>query len=53
MYGGVYALPTTVYIGRDGRILKYVPGLLSHYEIDENIKEALKSVESTTQAAAK
>lgn len=41
LYGGVSALPTTFYIGRDGKVLQYVPGLLSHYEVEKNIKAAL------------
>jgi peroxiredoxin len=40
-YGGVEGLPTTFYIGRDGRIVNAVSGLVSHAEIEENIKKAL------------
>ena len=40
-YGGVEGLPTTFYIGRDGRILNAVSGLVSHSEIEQNIKKAL------------
>jgi peroxiredoxin len=51
MYGGIYSLPTTFYIGRDGRVLEYVPGLITHYEIERNIKAALAS-EALKQSAS-
>ncbi len=41
-YGSVDALPTTFYIGRDGRIVNRVFGLLSHEEVEQNIKAALR-----------
>lgn len=37
-YANMEALPTTFYIGRDGRIVKRVFGLISHEEVEENIK---------------
>lgn len=40
-YGGVEALPTTFYIGRDGRIVDRVFGLRSHGEVEEDVKAAL------------
>lgn len=40
-YGGVEGLPTTFYIGRDGKIVNAVSGLISHSEIEENVKKAL------------
>jgi thiol-disulfide isomerase/thioredoxin len=40
-YGGVDGLPTTFYIGRDGKIVDRVEGLRSHHEIESNIKAAL------------
>ncbi len=40
-YGGVEGLPTTFYIGRDGKIVAAVSGLVSHSEIEDNIKKAL------------
>jgi peroxiredoxin len=40
-YGGVAGLPTTFYIDRSGKIVKKVPGLVSHSEIEEGIKTAL------------
>ncbi len=41
-YGGVDALPTTFYIGRDGKIVTRVFGLVSHSEIEDNVRAALK-----------
>jgi len=41
LYGGVRGLPTTFYIGRDGKVTEYVPGLISHYDVEQNIKAAL------------
>lgn len=38
---GAYLLPTTVYIGRDGKMLAKVVGLVSKSEIEDHIKEAL------------
>ncbi len=40
-YGGIEGLPTSFFIGRDGKIISYVPGLVSHSEIEENVKKAL------------
>jgi thiol-disulfide isomerase/thioredoxin len=40
-YGGVEGLPTTFYIGRDGKIVKKIAGLTSHSDIEESIKAAL------------
>jgi peroxiredoxin len=41
-YGGVEALPTTFYIGRDGKIVSRVFGLVSHGEVEDNIRAALR-----------
>ena len=38
---GAQFLPTTIYIGRDGKILDKVVGLVSKSEIEDNIKKAL------------
>jgi thiol-disulfide isomerase/thioredoxin len=38
---GVQGLPTTIYIGRDGKIIDKVVGLVSKSEIEDNIKKAL------------
>ncbi len=40
-YGGVEGLPTTFYIGRDGKIVDRLEGLRSHREIESNIRTAL------------
>jgi peroxiredoxin len=45
-YGGVEALPTTFYIGRDGKIVARVFGLAAHHEVEENIRAALKQGEA-------
>ncbi len=42
MYGGAEVLPTTFYIGRDGKIVARAFGLISHGEIEKNIQSALK-----------
>jgi thiol-disulfide isomerase/thioredoxin len=42
-YGGVEGLPTTFYIGRDGKIVKKIAGLTSHSDIEDNIKAALNT----------
>ena len=41
LYGGVRGLPTTFYIGRNGKVLEYVPGLINLYDVEQNIKAAL------------
>ncbi len=41
-YGGLEALPTTFYIGRDGTIVSRVFGLVSHADVEENIRAALR-----------
>lgn len=46
-YGGVEGLPTTFYLDREGRIVKKVAGLVSHSEIEDGIKEALKPANAT------
>ena len=51
-YGGVDALPTTFYIGRDGRVVASVAGLISHHEVEENIKAALATPAAPSQAAS-
>ena len=51
-YGGVDALPTTFYIGRDGKIVTRVFGLVSHSEIEENVRAALKQGPAVAQNSA-
>ena len=40
-YGGVQFLPATFYVDRQGKIVDRVFGLVSHSEIEDNIKKAL------------
>ena len=51
-YGGVDALPTTFYIGRDGKIVSRVFGLVSHREVEQNVRAALKQGPAVAQTAA-
>ncbi len=41
-YGGVDALPTTFFIGRDGKIVRRVMGLVGHSEFEDAIHAALR-----------
>lgn len=40
-YGGVQYLPSTFYVGRDGKIIERVFGLVSRSEIEANVQKAL------------
>ena len=40
-YGGVEYLPTSYYVGRDGKIIEQTTGLISKDEVEANIKKAL------------
>lgn len=40
-YGGVRVLPTTFYIGRDGTIIRSVPGLITQEQIGQIVSTAL------------
>src|SRR5712692_1483920 len=40
-YGGVQFLPTTYFIGRDGKVVGHEFGLKSRSEFEDNIKKAL------------
>src|ERR1700736_3700789 len=40
-YGGIPYLPSTFYIGRDGKVMERVFGLVSRSEIENNIQRAL------------
>jgi peroxiredoxin len=42
-YGGVQFLPSTFYIDRQGKVVDHVFGLVSHSEIEDNIKKALNA----------
>lgn len=50
-YGGVQALPTTFYIGRDGKFVNRAYGLVSHGEVESNIRAALGQGQSVAAAA--
>ena len=40
-YGGVEVLPTSFYVGRNGKVVEEAAGLISRDEIEANIKKAL------------
>jgi cytochrome c biogenesis protein CcmG/thiol:disulfide interchange protein DsbE len=42
-YGGIPYLPSTFYIGRDGKVVQRVFGLVSRSEIESNIQKAMGS----------
>jgi peroxiredoxin len=42
-YGGIPYLPSTFYIGRDGKVVERVFGLVSRSEIESNIQKAMGS----------
>lgn len=50
LYGGVQALPTTFFIGRDGKIVNRVFGLVSHSVMDKSIKAALQQGQAVAEA---
>lgn len=50
-YGGVLGLPTTFFVGRDGKMVDQSTGLVSRSEIEDHIKEALAQGSATTLAA--
>lgn len=49
----VQGLPTTYYLGRDGRIVGRTFGLVSHREIEKNIEAALKAAPVSAQGAGR
>jgi peroxiredoxin len=51
-YGGVEALPTTFYIGRDGKIVDRAFGLHSHSEVERSVKAVLNSSPGSSAAQA-
>jgi thiol-disulfide isomerase/thioredoxin len=50
LYGGIQGLPTTFYVGRDGKLVTRYFGLVSHKEIEQSIQAALKQGEPVTQS---
>ena len=51
-YGGVPALPESFFIGRDGKIVDRIIGLKGRADIEDAIKEALKTPAPSTSASA-
>lgn len=49
VYGGVEALPTTFYIGRDGKVVNRVFGLHSHSEVEEDVKATLNTSQQVAE----
>ncbi|HXE92099.1 MAG TPA: TlpA disulfide reductase family protein [Terriglobales bacterium] len=49
-YGGVQFLPATFYIDREGKIVDRVFGLVSHSEIEGNIKKSMGTVAAVPPA---
>jgi peroxiredoxin len=48
-YGDVQFLPDTFYIGRDGKIVSHVQGLINRKEIEEQVKKALTPSAASTR----
>ena len=48
---GVHDLPITLYIGRDGAVLRYVLGLMNRFEVEQSIRQALAVPSQTDQQA--
>jgi peroxiredoxin len=53
LYGGVAGLPTTFFIGRDGRVFKQVLGEVSRGEVEQTVKEILSLPESAPTRTAR
>jgi peroxiredoxin len=51
-YGDVQFLPDTFYIGRDGKILSQVQGLVNRKEIEDRVKNALAGSSTSLQGKA-
>jgi peroxiredoxin len=49
-YGNVQFLPDTFYIGRDGKILRHVQGLIDRKSIEEQVKGALSLPAPSTRS---
>ncbi len=50
-YGGVEYLPTSYYVGRDGKIIEESAGLISKDEVEANIKKAMDAGSSAAPIA--
>ncbi|MGB9416684.1 MAG: TlpA disulfide reductase family protein [Acidobacteriaceae bacterium] len=44
-YGGIEVLPTSFYVGRDGKVVEEAAGLISRDEIEANIRKAMAAGE--------
>jgi thiol-disulfide isomerase/thioredoxin len=51
-YGGVEGLPTTFYVGRDGRVVARAIGEPSRADIEDNVKLALRAGAAAMEQAA-
>jgi hypothetical protein len=51
LYGGIENLPTTFYVGRDGKILERVVGLRGRKEAEDFVKKTLATQGGTSSAA--
>jgi peroxiredoxin len=51
LYGGIENLPTSFYVGRDGKILERVVGLRGRKEAEDFVKKTLATQGGTTSAA--
>jgi peroxiredoxin len=51
-YGGVEFLPTTFFIDRQGKVVDRVFGLVSHSDIEDDVKKSLGTGASAAQASA-
>jgi peroxiredoxin len=50
-YGGVQFLPTTFFIDRQGRVVDRVFGLVSHSDMEEDVKKALSAASAQASVA--
>ena len=50
LYGGLNYLPTTYFVGRDGKVTGRLLGLNGRADLEENVKKALATKDSTQTA---
>jgi hypothetical protein len=53
MYGGLDGLPTSFFLGRDGKVVDTALGLVSESTIEDAIKKSLATSGATNTAAAR
>jgi cytochrome c biogenesis protein CcmG/thiol:disulfide interchange protein DsbE len=51
-YGGIENLPTTFYVGRDGKIVQRVVGLVGRKDTEEHIKTTLATHNASARSAS-